>query len=252
MKKAIATTVLIALAASTFMGCSGGSEKSGSETNAESTTTVQATTTTTTEATTTTTTEATTTETTINRMVTVNSKELDELIAKQPVYIKSTKYVVQDSRFKTLYPDLLQAIIMNNSKDDIKNAIVVFVAWDENNLPVKIKGEYDYSDGDYIAKCNYDGINLIPGKTYGKDSGLALAEGLKIKKFKAIVYEYETFDGTTWTNPYYHAWSTMYGGGTKLKDDMTVEAYLTDEDYEEMIKKTDESKNAEQSTTKET
>lgn len=238
MKKAIVETVLAAFVATSLIGCSSANKAGGSET--ESTSTAEATTTTTTEATTTTTTEETTTETTLSRMVSVNIEELDELLAKQPVYISSTEYVVQDKNYKSLYPDMLQAVITNNSEDDIKDAVVVFVAWDENNLPVKIKGQFDFSDGEYLTKCNYSGINLIPGKTYGNDSGMALDTGLNIKKFKAIVYSYETFEGKKWTNPYYHAWSSMYGGGKKLKDDLVADCYLTDEDYAEMVRKSTE------------
>ena len=69
---------------------------------------------------------------------------------------------------------------------------------------------------------------------------MEIDDGLNIKKFKAIVYEYETFEGQKWTNPYYHAWSAMYGGGKKLKDDLTADAYLTDADYEELVKKSTE------------
>ena len=238
MKKVIITTVALALAASCFAGCS--AKETTSEAEIEETSTAEVTTTTTTEATTTTTTEETTTETTISRTVTVGIDELDELIAKQPVYVSSTEYVVQDSNYKTLYPDLLQAVITNNSEDDIKDAVVVFVAWDENDLPVKIKGQFDFSDGDYLIKCNYSGINLVPGKSYGEDSEMPLDDSMNISKFKAIVYSYETFEGTTWTNPYYHAWSAMYGGGKKLKDDLTADAYLTNEDYEDLIAKLNE------------
>ena len=238
MKKAIISAVLVAYAATCLIGCSSGETTNGSVT--EATSTAEMTTTTTTEATTTTTTEATTTETTISRKVSVNADELEEMLAKQPAYISSTKYLVQDKNYKTLYPDILQAVIKNNSEDDIKDAVVVFVAWDENNLPVKIKGQFDYSDGEYLMKCRYSGINLIPGKEYGKDGGMEIDDGLNIKEFKAIVYEYETFEGKKWTNPYYHAWSSMYGGGKKLKDDLTADAYLTDADYEELVKKSSE------------
>jgi len=248
MKKAIISAVLVAYAATCLIGCSSG-DKAG---ESEATSTAEETTTTTTEVTTTTTTEATTTETTISRKVSVNAEELDELLAKQPVFISKTEYVVQDPDLKTLYPDMLQAVITNNSEDDIKDAVVVFVAWDENDLPVKIKGQFDFSDGDYLVKCNYSDINLVPGKTYGDDSGMPLDTGLRIRKFKAIVYEYENFDGKKWTNPYYHAWSAMYGGGKKLKDDLSADAYLTDEDYEELVNKSKETTAVDEESTQST
>lgn len=238
MKRAITPVVLAAFAATCFIGCSSNDVTSGSAT--EATSTAEVTTTTTTEVTTTTTTEATTTETTLSRTISADSKKLDELLKKQPVYVSKTKYVVQSKYYKTLYPDMLQAIITNKSKDDIKTAYVAFVAWDKNNLPVKIKGDVDFSDGEYIQKVRYGNINLVPGKNYGSKSGLGLDTGLGIKKFKAVVAGYDDFDGNTWTNPYYTCWEQMYGGGKKLTSDMHVDVFLTDEDYEEMVRKSKE------------
>ena len=136
--------------------------------------------------------------------------ELEDAIGKQEVKITSTKYVVQDENYKALYPDMLQAIITNKSNSDLKNAVVAFVAWDENNLPVKIAGQYDYNGGSYVKKCNYSDINLVSGKSYGSTSGLPLDEDNNIDKFKAIVVSYETFDGETWENPYYDVWVNLY------------------------------------------
>ena len=238
MKKAITTIVLAAFVATCFIGCSSNDVTSGSAT--EATSTAEVTTTTTTEATTTTTTQATTTETTLSRTISADSKKLDELLAKQPVYISKTKYVVQDKRFKSLYPDLLQVIITNKSSDDIKNAVVLFVAWDKNNLPVKIKGSIDFSDGAYVQGVNYSDINLVPGKSYGNKSGYEIDYSCGIKKFKAIVASYETFEGKEWFNPYGEAWLEMYDGGKKWSDDRRVNINLTDADYAEMVRKSKE------------
>ena len=166
-----------------------------------------------------------------SRTINVSSNELESLLVQQPVYVSHTRYIVQDSTYKSLYPDLLHADIVNNSDEDIKNIVIAFVAWDENNLPVKIRGQYSYSS-DYISKTKYEGINLVAGERYYKNGGMALDVGLNISKFKAIIVEYETFNGTTWKNPYYNAWEKMYGGGTRLEDDMHVDVLLTEEDYE--------------------
>ena len=124
MKKAITTIVLVAFAATCFIGCSSSETTSGSATEAEPTSTAEVTTTTTTEATTTTTEATTTTEPTLSRTISADSKKLDELLAKQPLYVSKTRYIVQDKYYKSLYPDLLCAIITNKSKDDIKNALL--------------------------------------------------------------------------------------------------------------------------------
>jgi len=71
---------------------------------------------------------------------------------------------------------MLQATIRNNTDKDIKDAIVAFVAWDENNLPVKIEGQMDFSGGVYTKKVNYGDINLVGGASFGDDSGYGLDE----------------------------------------------------------------------------
>lgn len=152
---------------------------------------------------------------------TVSASELDALIKAQSVSVQSVKYVVQDDEYKALYPDMLQAVIANNSNVDIKNAVVSFVAWDSNNLPVKIKGSIDFSDGAYIRQVDYSDINLVPGDEFGRDSGFSIDENCNISSFKAIVESYETFDGNTWNNPYYDAWKEMYEG-VKYSDDLTT------------------------------
>ena len=156
---------------------------------------------------------------------TVTESELDELISGQVVYVKSTEYIVQDEEYKALYPDMLQAILVNNGNDDIKNAVVAFVAWDKNNLPVKIKGNIDFSDGAYIKKVNYEDINLVPGSEFGDGYGLSIDEDNSIATFKAIVVSYETFDGTEWENPYFDGWSKMYEG-IKYAEELTVEVVI--------------------------
>ncbi len=146
-----------------------------------------------------------------------SEKELSGLLKAEPVFIKSTKYIVQDEKYKTLYPDMLQAVIQNNTKEDIKSAMVAFAAWDKNGLPVKIKGHLSFDDGVYIAEVDYSDINLAAGGTYGKDSGFQLDENLEIETFKAIVVSYETYDGTEWENPHYKNFCSLYEGKKQKK-----------------------------------
>lgn len=151
-------------------------------------------------------------ETTIPKKKELTVEELETQLSEQELKITSTNYIVQDERYKALYPDMMQAILQNNTEHDIKNAVVAFVAWDENNLPVKIKGNIDFSDGSYIKQCNYGDINLIPGGTFGESSGFEVDESCGIKTFKAIVVSYETFTGVKWTNPLYNDWCKLYEG----------------------------------------
>jgi hypothetical protein len=141
-----------------------------------------------------------------------SAKELDKLLKAEPVFIKSTKYLVQDENYKSLYPDMLQTIVQNDTKEDIKSAVIAFAAWDKNGLPVKIKGSLSLADGAYITKVDYSDINLAAGSSYGEDSGYNLEDGLNIKTFKAIVVSYETYDGTTWENPHFKSFCSLYEG----------------------------------------
>ncbi len=161
----------------------------------------------------------------------VTETEFNELLIKQPVNVKSVKYVVQDEKYKSLYPDILQAVIENNSNSDIKNATVAFVAWDKNNLPVKLKGSIDFNEATYIREVNYPDINLVPGEEYGHNSGYKIDENCNVDHFKAIVKSYETFDGIKWDNPYYNAWKTMYSG-VKHTDTLTTKVAITKDDID--------------------
>lgn len=148
--------------------------------------------------------------------------DFDNLLATQPLAVLSTDYIIQDNQYKALYPDMLQAIIQNNTADDIKDAVVAFVAWDANNLPIKIEGQFDFTDGSYIEEVAYDDINLVGGATFGEGYGFSLAEDNNISFCKAIAVSYETFDGETWRNPFYSEFKNLYEG-VKYSDNMTIE-----------------------------
>lgn len=136
--------------------------------------------------------------------------ELNDEIIKQPIYVSSTKYVVQSDKYKSLYPDMLSATIYNNSSEKIKNAVIAFVAWDVNGLPVKIRGEYDFGGGNYVKQGNANNINLVPNSYWGSNSGLSLDDNQDISTFKAIVVSYERFDGTEWENPLFDNWCKLF------------------------------------------
>lgn len=158
---------------------------------------------------------------------TMSISEFENLLAEQPLYVSNTKYTVQNDTYKTLYPDMLQAILTNNTTEDIKDAVIAFVAWDSNNLPVKIEGQHDFSGGSYIQQVNYTDINLVGGDTFGENNGYSIKEDCKISTFKAVVVSFETFNGETWDNPYYDAFCSIYEG-KKYSDDLTVEVKVVD------------------------
>lgn len=162
-----------------------------------------------------------------NKKQTMAVSEFEDLLSELPLTVDSTEYVVQSNEYKSLYPDMLQALITNHTSEDIKNAVVAFVAWDENNLPVKIEGQYDFDGGSYIKKVSFGDINLVPDDTFGEDKGYPIEESCKINFCKAVVESFETFNGDTWENPYYNAWRELYEGN-KYSDDLTTEVKASD------------------------
>ena len=139
------------------------------------------------------------------------SKELETILSEQPMSVVSTDYLVQSDDYKGLYPDMLNAVINNNSGTDVKNAKVAFVAWDKNKFPVKIKSQFDFSDGSYVNEVDYGDVNMVDGTTYGEGMGMSLdSETDNIKYIKAIIFEYTSFNGDIWKNPYYSSWKELY------------------------------------------
>ncbi len=137
----------------------------------------------------------------------MTSAELDEALNNQPVKIIRTEYISQEDQF--LRPDLLSAVFQNDSGVDIKNAVLGYVAWDSNNLPVKIQSQYDFTDGEYFKKVNYSDVNLVNGASYGENGGLSIGND-NIAKFKAIVVSYTDFDGNIWDNPLLEEFQKLY------------------------------------------
>lgn len=141
----------------------------------------------------------------------LTAASVEERLAEQPVVVLSTQYYVQDEKYKYLYPDLLGAVIQNNTTQSLKKAVVAYVAWDSNNMPVKIETQYDYSGGDYVVECNIDDLNLVSGGTYGENMGMALDPDCStIATFKVIVVSCEDFSGNKWENPVYDDWKSVY------------------------------------------
>lgn len=161
---------------------------------------------------------------------TMSVAEFDDLMAGLPVTIIETKYVVQDDKYKSLYPDMLTTVIQNNTEVDIKDAVLGLVAWDSNNLPVKIVGQMDFTGGDYFIKVNYGDINLVGGSTFGDHSGFSINEDCHIATFKPIVLSFETFDGDTWKNPYVDSFKKAFEG-KKYSDDITIEAEIKNAEF---------------------
>lgn len=137
-------------------------------------------------------------------------QEIEKYKNNQEVTVESAKIVVQDERYKALYPDAIEVVIKNNSQKTIKDYTVSVLAFDNNNYPLKIKTRFNYSGGAFEFTGQADTANIVSGATGGKNCGWELNESHGISKVIAIVKEVTYYDGTTWDNPYYTYWIEQY------------------------------------------
>ncbi|WP_438317275.1 DUF5780 domain-containing protein [Sporosarcina sp. FA9] len=111
------------------------------------------------------------------------------------VEILDLSILIQDEELKALYPDLFSVVVKNNTEVDIRDYQVALMAWDSNDLPLKIRGQFDFSNGRYIVNVDAKDVNLIPGATDGEQSGLPLDEQMKdLHTLDAIVQSFTDFD----------------------------------------------------------
>ena len=125
--------------------------------------------------------------------------EFYENIKKQPVYVSDTDLIYFEDPDTKEVQNSFNYILTNNTNSTIKNAVVAFIAWDNNNKPVTIKVPGEKEASIIEVKEEY---NIAPGKNSGEDF-IVDYEGDNIGMYEAIVVSYETADGKTWTNPYY-------------------------------------------------
>lgn len=138
----------------------------------------------------------------------LSEAELWELINSQPVYVEKmavlSAYLKEDC--------LLSAIFWNNSGKDIRDVVIVYLAWDENGLPLLLGS--DYEGATYDVGCNYEGINMPTGTSFGEGTGRTVygVAPEEVETISAIMYSYTDFEGKVYYNPYFEEWLLRYGG----------------------------------------
>ena len=137
-------------------------------------------------------------------------QEIEKYKNEQEVTVESAKILVQDDRYKSLYPDMIEVVIKNNSNKTIKDYNVAVLAYDNNNYPLKIKPQFNYNGGGFEFTGQADNVNVVAGATGGKNYGWKLDSAHGISKVIAIVKDVTYYDGTTWDNPYYTYWIEKY------------------------------------------
>jgi tetratricopeptide (TPR) repeat protein len=92
----------------------------------------------------------------------------------------------------------------NTEKKTVKNYQVGFMAFDSNNLPVKV----GLGSSDYVGSGSND-QNILPGQELDSHGGWYL-DNHSAKKLIACIKQVVYYDGTEWTNPYYEYWLEEY------------------------------------------
>lgn len=137
-------------------------------------------------------------------------QEIEEVRKNQLLTVKSAKIVSQSSQWKSLYPDMIQVIIYNNSEETVKSMVVGSIAFDANGLPIKIQGQYNFGNVDYEFLGNAEDVNILPDRTFGDGVGWSLDESHGITYVLSCVKEATFYNGETWSNPYYSYWKEKY------------------------------------------
>ena len=130
--------------------------------------------------------------------------------ANQLLVVDNATILVQDSKHKALYPDMLQAFVTNKSDKTVKDMNIGFLAYDQNGYPLKIKTQFSFNNANFNFIGNADNINLIPGAQFGAGMGWRLDDPHGISTVKACVKDATFYDGTSWSNPYYSYWYEQY------------------------------------------
>ena len=149
----------------------------------------------------------------------LSAEALEAELSQQPVRVLNVEVIDgYDDRIQIGSSiGLLLPHVINESADDIKDISVTFAGWDNNNLPVVMQStQYGIKAG-YDQDVFFGGVNLVPGSKLNEDDAdtfslMPFDDTCTVYKAKAIVSEYTTFSGETWTNPLLDQWLSIYSG----------------------------------------
>ena len=117
---------------------------------------------------------------------------------------------------ETVWGNLEVTLTFENQMDEaVKDIEFLFMAWDENKLPVTVPDNFVYSDHPYYQDVLYEAANIPAG---GKQkTTISVWNDLgKIHYVKPIVVSYTGYNGKTWEHPDAEALK-KYLAGSELK-----------------------------------
>lgn len=141
-----------------------------------------------------------------NKITEVQKRIEDSIL----VSVESTSILSQNTQWKSLYPDMLQATIKNKSDKTIKSYKIGFLGYDANGYPLKIKGQFSFTNLDYEYIGTSEDANVLSGQVYGEGKGWALDESHGLSKVISCIKTVDFYDGTTWNNPLYNSWLAQH------------------------------------------
>ena len=146
------------------------------------------------------------------------SINIEKLKNEQKLICKTAMLKSQHEEFKNLYPDVLLAEVKNNTDEIVKEYNIIFLAYDENYLPVKIR-EYAGDKDEYFFVGRDDTANLVPGDSTGMDRGWEIDYPHNVKYVIACVRDAIFYNGEEWKNPYITHWLDKYEGNILPEED---------------------------------
>lgn len=138
----------------------------------------------------------------------IDQNKLESLLMAQNLYAVYAEYVGSGEDNKLLSSDIIGVGLENNSDDNIISVAVAYVAWDQNNKPIK------FDNGSYVKVVSHaiDIQAKSMGGVYNGVNVFVSSGEIEISEIKGVAVSYVNSYGETWNNPYYDEFKELYEG----------------------------------------